>query len=128
MDIYRQEIIDHYKNPRNFGVLKNFDLRVFEVNRLCGDSIELFLKFSGNKLIDVSFRSLGCAISTASASLLMEEIKGKEIFSLGKIKEKEVLDLLGGKIMASRLKCAYLPLVALRKALNLYLINNKKRD
>lgn len=117
MDLYREEILDHYKNPRNFGKLDKFDTRVFEVNTLCGDNIELFLKFSGNKIKDVSFRSLGCAISTASASLLTEKIKGKTVGEALKLTEKDVLELIGGIITSLRLKCAYLPFFALRKAL-----------
>ena len=118
MDLYREEILDHYKNPRNFGTLKDFDVRVFEVNTLCGDNIELFLKISNNKLENISFRSLGCAISTASASMFYDEIKGKNITEIIKITEKDILKLLGGNISSSRLKCAYLPLVTLRKALS----------
>lgn len=118
MDLYREEILDHYKNPRNFGVLTDFDVRVFEVNTMCGDNIELFLKFSKGKVSNVSFRSLGCAISTASASLLTEFLKGKAIKEVSKITEIDILKLLGAEISTGRLKCAYLPLVALKKAIS----------
>jgi len=118
MDIYRQEIIDHYKNPRNFGEMIDPTMRVFEVNTLCGDIIELFLKIKDNIIIEVKFRSLGCAISTATASMLTEKLRGLSVDKAGKISENEILEMLGGEISVGRKKCAFLPLVALKKVLN----------
>jgi len=117
MDLYRQEIIDHYKNPRNFGEMTDPTVRVFEVNTLCGDNIELFLKIKDNIIIEAKFRSLGCAISTATASMLTEKLTGLTVDKAKDISENEILELLGGEISAGRKKCAFMPLVALRKAI-----------
>lgn len=120
MDLYREEIIDHYKNPRNFGSMDDPDVRIFEVNTLCGDNIELFVKFRNGKAAEVKFRSLGCAISTASASMLTEFLKGKTVKEMSAIKEEDILEFLGGDISPARKKCAFLPLIALRKAIRGY--------
>lgn len=117
MNIYREEIIDHYKNPRNFGEMTNPTIRVFEVNTLCGDNIEFFLKIVNKIIIESKFRSLGCAISTATASMLTEKLIGLTIDKAKNISENEILTLLGGEISPGRKKCAFLPLTALRKAL-----------
>lgn len=118
MNIYREEIIDHYKNPRNFGEMSDPTVRVFEVNTLCGDNIELFLKIKDNIITEAKFRSLGCAVSTAAASMLTEKLAGLKVDKARNISENKILELLGGEISPGRKKCAFLPLVALRKALN----------
>jgi len=116
MDLYREEIIDHYKNPRNFGELADFDFHTFEVNTLCGDNMEIFIKVNKNKIIDIKFRSVGCAISMAAASMMTETLKGQDIKKIAKVDEDFMLKLLGGEISPARKKCAFLPLQALRKA------------
>lgn len=117
MDLYREEIIDHYKNPRNFGEMDDPTVRVFEVNTFCGDNLEFFLKIKDNIITEAKFRCLGCAISTATSSMLTEKLTGLEVDKAKNISENEILELLGGEISAGRKKCAFLPLVALRKAL-----------
>ena len=76
-DLYQEVIFDHNRNPRNFRVMENADRKVEGFNPLCGDRLTLFLKMDGDKIIDASFQGSGCAISTASVSLMTEIVKGK---------------------------------------------------
>ncbi len=76
-DLYQEVIFDHNRNPRNFRVMENADREVEGFNPLCGDRLTLFLKIDGDKIIDASFQGSGCAISTASVSLMTEILKGK---------------------------------------------------
>lgn len=76
-DLYQEVIFDHNRNPRNFRVMEDADRKVEGFNPLCGDRLTLFLKMDGDKIIDASFQGSGCAISTASVSLMTEIVKGK---------------------------------------------------
>ncbi|MFK5948449.1 MAG: SUF system NifU family Fe-S cluster assembly protein [Methylococcales bacterium] len=76
-DLYQEVIFDHNRNPRNFRVMENADREVEGFNPLCGDRLTLFLKIDGDKIVDASFQGSGCAISTASVSLMTEILKGK---------------------------------------------------
>jgi nitrogen fixation protein NifU and related proteins len=116
--LYKDIILEHWKDPQNYGKLKTPGIDVEVFNRYCGDRIRLTIKFSKNKIKEIAFSGEGCAISKASASLFTEEIKGKSITNLKKITEQEVLDLLGINITPSRTKCALLIYNALQKALN----------
>ncbi len=116
-DMYRENIIDHYKNPRNFGSLQNADAVHKEFNILCGDEVELQLKFNSHAIADIKFLGKGCAISQASASILSEFVKGKNIGEIKNLQKEDVLELLGIKISAVRLKCALLSLYALKNAI-----------
>ncbi|MDZ4209901.1 MAG: iron-sulfur cluster assembly scaffold protein [Candidatus Curtissbacteria bacterium] len=125
MDIYREEILDHWRNPQNFGEMKKPDVVIDQVNPLCGDEITFFFKFEkkrtlnfelrNSKLKEVTFTGSGCAISIASASILSENIRGKSVSALSKITGRDVLKLIGGSVAPARLKCAFLALEALRK-------------
>ncbi len=118
MDLYREEILEHWQNPQNFGKMRGADLVVEQINPLCGDQVTFFFKIEGGKIKDVSFEGSGCAISIASASILSGVIKNKPIAALSKITGKSVLDLIGaGKssFPPARLKCAFLSLEAVRK-------------
>lgn len=117
-DLYREQILDHYKNPRNYGDLVNPTVSSEEYNPLCGDRIFLQLLINKGKIMDVKFKGEGCAISTASASLLTEYIKSKNISDLKKLEGQDVLPILGiENLSPGRLKCALLPLEALRKSI-----------
>lgn len=117
-NLYRDEILDHYKNPRNFGDLTDPSIVYEESNPLCGDQILLQLKVEGEKVIAVKFKGQGCAVSTASASILTDYIKGRTLAELEKIRGEDVLSLLGlENLSPARLKCAFLPLEALKHAL-----------
>ena len=76
-DLYQEVIFDHNRNPRNFRVIENADRQVEGFNPLCGDRLTLFLKMDGDEIVDASFQGSGCAISTASVSLMTEIVKGK---------------------------------------------------
>ena len=111
---YREYILDHYKNPRNFGRLENPDISHEELNPLCGDVIGMDLKLADGRIEDVRFHGRGCAISQASASLLTERIKGKTLEEAKQIGKEDVLEELGIEISAARIKCALLSLKVLK--------------
>lgn len=111
---YREYILDHYKNPRNFGRLKSPDISHEELNPLCGDVIGMDLKVADGRIEDVRFHGRGCAISQASASLLTERIKGKTLEEARRIGKEDVMEELGIEISAARLKCALLSLKVLK--------------
>jgi nitrogen fixation NifU-like protein len=113
-DVYRQNILDHYQNPRNFGTLEDPDVSVEDSNPLCGDVIRMDLKLKDGIVEDVRFTGVGCSISRASASMLTEEIKGKTLEEVKRIGREEVLELLGIELGPVRLKCALLALKTLK--------------
>jgi len=114
-EIYKEIILDHYKNPRNFGKIKKPDFYSKESNVFCGDDVEFFLKIKNKRIKEIKFQGRGCVISQASSSLLSEYLKNK---LLSKVKEttiNDVINLLGIKLSPTRMKCAELPLIALKK-------------
>ncbi|OGD87402.1 hypothetical protein A2870_01505 [Candidatus Curtissbacteria bacterium RIFCSPHIGHO2_01_FULL_41_11] len=115
MDLYREEILEHWRNPQNFGEMKKPDVVVEQVNPLCGDRVIFFFKIKKGKIEDVKFTGSGCAISVASSSILSEAIKGKSVKAIERITGQDVLVLIGGDIAPARLKCVFLPLEAVRK-------------
>lgn len=118
-DLYRDYILDHYRNPHNFGDLPEADLVEEESNPLCGDQVKIFIRWENDRVADVRFRGRGCAISQASASLLTDLIKGKTRDELVKMGSSELLEALGIPIGPTRRKCALLSLNTLRKGLQL---------
>jgi nitrogen fixation protein NifU and related proteins len=116
-ELYRDQILDHYKRPRNFGRLESFDLDFEDTNPFCGDEQHVFLKLDDEgRISEVSFEGQGCAISTAATSLLSEELEGKTRDEILKLPKDFVLDLLGIDISATRMKCALLGLKVLKGA------------
>src|SRR5437867_1106012 len=108
-DLYREQILEHYKRPRNFGRLGEFDLEFEDSNPFCGDEQHVFIRLdAGGRVAQVSFEGKGCAISTAATSMLTEELAGKSREELLKLPKEFVLDLLGIEISATRMKCALL--------------------
>jgi nitrogen fixation protein NifU and related proteins len=115
-DFYRDYILDHYRNPRNFGNLDHFDLEAEDLNPLCGDQIRMELKLDDGVVHDVRFSGKGCAISQASASMLTERVKGMKLTDIAKLSKDVVLENVGIGISPTRMKCAMLGLRVLKSA------------
>jgi nitrogen fixation NifU-like protein len=120
-EIYKDIILDYYRNPRNFGDLPEPDVRAKDSNPLCGDIIEMQLKIKDGKVDDIRFRGKGCAISQASASMLTEVVKGKSLDEIKAIGKPDVLELLGIDPGPTRIKCALLGLKVLKLGVYGYL-------
>lgn len=116
-DLYREIIIDHYKNPQHKGRLDKSDFSFEDENPLCGDYLQIELKVDENQnVVDAKFDGHGCAISISAADLLLDSIIGKSIEDLKKLKKQDILDLLGIELSPVRLKCALLSLKVLKGA------------
>jgi len=114
-DMYREVILDHYKNPRNRGTLDPHDFSFEDDNPLCGDRIRIDVRVgSDNKVTDVKFSGQGCAISQASASMLTEHIMGKSLDEVKQLSKDDILEMLGIELGPVRLKCALLSLKVLK--------------
>ncbi len=110
-DLYREIIIERYKNPAYRGELDPHDISFEDENPLCGDHIKIDLRVDNNDMItEAAFSGHGCAISQASADLLLEYVIGKSVDEIKKMKKEALLDLLGIELGPVRLKCALLPL------------------
>ena len=115
-DFYRDYILDHYRNPRNFGTLEYSDVEAEDLNPLCGDQIRMQLKLDDGVVEDVRFSGKGCAISQASASMLTETVKGMKLTDVAKLSKDAVLENVGIGISPTRMKCAMLGLRVLKSA------------
>ncbi len=134
VDLYREVILDHNRNPRNFGVLDPSDRKVDGINPLCGDKMTLYLRLDGDTITDVSFEGTGCAISVASSSLMTERIRGRSASEALRLFDdvhemltgaddepgehmEKLAALAGVREYPSRIKCASLGWHALKAAL-----------
>ena len=115
-DLYREQILEHYKRPHHWGELDDFDMEFFDTNPLCGDELKVQIKVADGKVSDVAFSGHGCAISQASASMASDELIGMDVEELLKLEMDFVRDLLGIDIPAPRLKCALLSLMVITAA------------
>lgn len=114
-EIYRENILDHYRYPRNKKALKNCTIQHLEHNPVCGDRIELFIKFNDQLLVEeAAFQGEGCAISQASVSMLTDKMVGMHLDALQNLKKEDILNMLGITIGLVRMKCALLSLKALQ--------------
>ena len=117
-DLYRDEILEHYRRPHNFGTLQHPDVSYEGANPLCGDRLTMMLDLDESGTVtDVAFTGRGCAISQASASMLTDTLRGRSTEELGKLAKDDVLELLGIEISPARLKCALLSLDTLQRAM-----------
>lgn len=119
-DMYRQQILDHYRNPRNYGEIEDATFSHIGVNTSCGDEIEMFVTVEDGVIQAVSFQGEGCAISQAAASMLSEEVKGKSLDELYELDRDDVLDLLGVEVTPMRIKCAVLAEKVLQDGAKIY--------
>lgn len=123
-ELYKQNILDHYKNPRNYGELSLCDTKERVQNINCGDDLTLYIKFDKDKKVEeISFEGVGCAISKAGASMLTEHTKGKTVGELGRISPNDVYAMLGVNINPGRVNCALLAHKALQQILEKYARN-----
>ena len=121
LDMYAENILDHFNSPRNKGEIKNSDIKHKEFNPFCGDQIEITSKINNKKEItDIKFQGKGCSISQASASMLTELVKNKSIEEVKKLTKEDILDLLNIPIGPVRLKCALLGLDTLQNGIKIY--------
>ncbi len=116
-DFYKEYILDHYRNPRNFGHLDAPDATAEDLNPLCGDRIRFDLHIDGDRRVsDVKFSGKGCAISQASASMLTESLKGQKLEDVARLSQDIVLENVGIGISPARMKCAMLGLKVVKSA------------
>ena len=121
-DIYREIILDHYRNPRNKGKLPGADISTHDSNPLCGDEIDIHMKVQGDKILDVKFEGRGCAISQASASMLTEMVINKPLTSVKDIAKTDILENIGlTNLGPARIKCALLALTVMKLGMVNYL-------
>lgn len=110
--IYMEQLMDNYKNPQNIGKLEDYTFSRFQKNVSCGDAFTIYVKVENNKILDCKFEGEGCAISTASFSLLSQKLIGMDLDKAKGLKDKDVYELIGIKISPGRTNCAMLSLNA----------------
>ena len=119
-DLYREVILDHYKNPRGHGVIEGADATAEGMNPLCGDEVAIYVSFEddGETIEEVKFSGRGCAISQAATSMLMEMVQGRSATEVSELSKDELLEEIGIPLTPIRLKCALLGLGVLKVALH----------
>lgn len=116
-DLYQEQILDHYRNPRNHGALEHPDTTFHDSNPLCGDTVAMDMTFDGDRIAEVRFRGTGCAISQASTSMLTEMIAGKTKEEAHAISKEALLEEIGVPLSPARVKCALLGYKVMQAAL-----------
>ena len=116
--MYTEVILDYYRKPPNNGKIENADAKFKDWNPLCGDEVEVYLKFNGKSIADFKFEGDGCAISQASTAMLGEYLVGKPTKEVEKMSNDEVLGLLHINVTPVRTKCALLGFNAIKKAIH----------
>ena len=118
--LYREVILDHYKNPRGHGVIEDADAHAEGLNPLCGDEVSIYIQFAedGETIEEVKFSGRGCAISQAATSMLMEMVTGRTATEIAELPKEDLLEEVGIPLTPIRLKCALLGLGVLKVALH----------
>lgn len=119
-DLYREQILEHYRNPHNHGTLDPHDATYEDTNPLCGDRIRIDLRIEDNVVKDIAFSGRGCAISQASTSILTDLVKGEPLDEVMEFSKDDLLDELGIPISPARIKCALLGLHVLKVGIDQY--------
>ena len=117
--LYSKKVMDHFKNPRNIGELKDANVEAQVGNPVCGDIMKLYLKVNDNKIKDISFETLGCGAAIACSSMITEEAKGKTLQAAKKINKDIIVKKLGG-LPEPKIHCSMLAIEALQKAIKNY--------
>jgi nitrogen fixation protein NifU and related proteins len=113
-DLFRENILDHYKHPRNRGTLEHPDISYEDANPLCGDRLRMDLNVEDGHITQVRFSGVGCSISQAAASMLCEAVEGKSLDEVKRLSRDDVLEMLGIDLGPVRLKCGLLALKTLK--------------
>ena len=117
-EIYRENILDHFRHPHNYGILERYSIKHKENNPSCGDNLELFVLLEKNKVKEVKFYGKGCAISMASASMLTNKMKSMSLQELKQITQEQVLEMIGVPLGIVRSRCGLLSLKVLEKGIS----------
>lgn len=117
MNIYMEHVLEHYREPKNNGELANPDVTHKERNTICGDEVEISMKFDGKIIKDIKFKGAGCAISQASASMITDHVKGRSIEFVNSLDKDDVMNLIQINLSPVRLKCALLALDTIKNAI-----------
>lgn len=121
MDLYGEIVLDHFKNPRNTGEIKDAQISGDDLNPLCGDKVKIWLKINENRSVEeFGFVGDGCAISVASTSILGESLKGMSLDELENLDNDKVYEMIAVPISPGRVKCALLGITCIKKAIKLY--------
>ena len=119
MDLYKEEVMDHYEHPRNQGEIDCPDLEGKDSNASCGDMVQYYLKVEKGKIVEVKWKGIGCAITTAAASKLSEYLQGQALKDMRKMSEEELLKkAIGFEVNPGRMKCLMLPVKVVKKLLS----------
>jgi nitrogen fixation protein NifU and related proteins len=124
--LYSEEVMKHFRNPKNVGVLKDADGKGRIGNMQCGDIMELYIKVKNGKIADVKFQTFGCVVALAVSSILTEMVKGKTIEQAMNLTNKDILDR-AGKVPALKIHCSVLAADALKEAIYDYLLRGGKK-
>ncbi len=126
MKNYSEKVMEHFRNPRNVGEIKNPDGVGHVGNPVCGDIMEMYIKVENNIIVDTKFKTFGCGAAIATSSMVTELVKGKTIDEALKISNKAVVEALGG-LPHVKMHCSVLAEEALKSAINDYLTKSKNK-
>ena len=116
-EISTEILLDHYRNPHNYGQIEDANEKLIEFNPVCGDTVQITIRIENDVVTDIKFIGRGCSVSQGGASMLTDKVKGMNIGEIKKINQEDILNMLGLKLGPSREKCALLSLNALHKCI-----------
>jgi nitrogen fixation protein NifU and related proteins len=119
-DMYRENVLEHYRAPSNTGTLPDATFAHRELNQSCGDTVDMYVKLEGDKIADVKFQGTGCAISQAATSMLTEKMMGLSTAELAAMQQKDIEELLGFPVGMTRVRCALLGLRTAQTGLQIH--------